>query len=310
MLVGLFILLGLATLLVLLAYIGVVAYEVRRPTRRTAGWALAHNRISCPSDLGLAFENWQLDTRDGPSLPVWDIPAETADSINPEDEDTPVVVVLHGWGRSRIDSLARMAFILRPDPRTPRDFRTILYELRGHGDAPTGPTTLGSRDVADLDALVERLGRSPVILVGHSLGAVVAIHAAVRNPEQVRAVIALSPYDRLATPIGGSLRMRGCPGGILANAVGLLLALRGVRVESTIEAAARMRQPLDVLVGEQDRITPPSVAKPIADAAPHGRFEVIPNVGHSDHHERAPERLRAALDRALAAARSVTNEPI
>lgn len=303
MLLGLFILLVLATLLLVTLYVGVIAYEARHPNRMTAGWALAHNQLSSPEDLGLPYENWLLDTPVGGSLPVWDLPAEERASA-PANDDTPVVVVLHGWGRSRLSSLARMACVLRRGSSLPRDFRTILYELRGHGDAPSGPSTLGSQDVADLCALLERLGPAPVVLIGHSLGAVVAIHAAARTPEQVHAVIALSPYDRLSTPISGNLTSRSLPGGVFAEAVCFLLALRGVRVENTIEASARMPQPLDVLVGEQDRITPPEIAKAIADAAPNGRFELLPEVTHSDHHARTPERVIAALKRALDGART------
>ena len=46
------------------------------------------------------------------------------------------------------------------------------------------------------------------------------------------------------------------------------------------------------------------IAKAIADAAPNGRFELLPEVTHSDHHARTPERVIAALKRALDGART------
>lgn len=296
---GLFILLGLATLIILVAYVSVVAYEARHPKRITAGWALAHNHLTNPKDVGVPYESWSFDTSDGLSLPVWDIPADQEES-----KDAPIVVVAHGWARSRLSSLARMEPILRPKANRRRNFRTILYELRGHGDAPPGATTLGNRDVDDLCTLLEQLGDAPVILIGHSLGAVVVIHTAARKPKHVRAVIAIAPYDRLPTPFHGNLQSKSCPGGFLAEGACALLWLRGVRMENTIEAARRTQQPLEILIGERDRITPPNIAKAISDAAPRGRFELLEGVAHSDHHIQQPERLQAALDRALQACQS------
>lgn len=73
--------------------------------------------------------------------------------------------------------------------------RVTAYDLRGHGysDAPeTGYTSLDH--ARDLIALLDVLKISRARLVGHSFGAVIAVHAAVIAPERFEALILSDPY--------------------------------------------------------------------------------------------------------------------
>jgi pimeloyl-ACP methyl ester carboxylesterase len=71
-----------------------------------------------------------------------------------------------------------------------RDFRVTYFDLRGHGYSDTPPESYTSADMAgDLHNLQTVLGLGPMLLVGHSFGGVVAAHAAVLYPEQVRGLI-------------------------------------------------------------------------------------------------------------------------
>jgi pimeloyl-ACP methyl ester carboxylesterase len=75
------------------------------------------------------------------------------------------------------------------------DFRVTAYDLRGHGasDAPAEGYT--SADMAqDFERLHAALELEPAFLVGHSFGAVVAMHAAVLYPQRVRGLILSDPY--------------------------------------------------------------------------------------------------------------------
>ena len=301
MLIGFFTLLLIATAIILVGYITVVAWEISHPARITAGWALAHQWAACPGDLELPFEEWSLERPGGIDIPVWEIPpANPTSAVSPEQPPV-TVVVLHGWGRSRIDSLARVRDLLEDPPGGIRSFRTILPELRGHGDASSGATTLGSRDIEDVNELLGRLGTGPVVLIGHSLGAVIALHVAAvdANQGRVRAVIALAPYDRLTTPFNGYLRSRGYPGGPLAGCMMVLLRLFGRNLPDTDTVGDRITAEVDVVSGSDDRVIPPSVGRSIADGIASARYHELPQVGHSNHHRKDPELMRNLLGDAL-----------
>ncbi|MDG2030494.1 MAG: alpha/beta hydrolase [Phycisphaerales bacterium] len=301
MLLGFLSLLLFATIIILVGYITILSWEISHPSRITAGWALAHHWPACPADVGLPFEEWSLDRPGGVVLPVWDIPPDDAAPTRSKDDPPISVVVLHGWGRSRIDSLARVTSLLKDPPGGCRTFRTILPELRGHGDAPPGATTLGAMDVDDVHELLQQLGDGPVILIGHSLGAVIALHVAAMDADRGRigAVIALAPYDRLTTPFTGYLRSREYPAGPLAGCMMLLLRLFGRDLPDTQDVAGRIKARVDVVAGADDRVIPPSIGRMISDRIGTSRFHDMPGTSHSNHHRKDPELISRLLDEAL-----------
>ncbi|MCH2144221.1 MAG: alpha/beta hydrolase [Phycisphaerales bacterium] len=299
MLIGLLTLLGLATAIILIAYITIVCWEVVHPERRTAGWALAHGMPTTPEDFDLPYEEWTVDRPDGTRLPVWDIPADPIEDGTAED--APTVIVIHGWSRSRIDSLVRVQQLLVDPNGARRRFRTILPDLRGHGDASEGRTTLGSSEVGDLEAILDTLGEGPFILVGHSLGAVLALHLAGRRSEQIRSVLAIAPYDRLATPFDGYLRSRDFPAGPFSRMLEHTLRLCGIRMRDTNEIAAGLSMPIEVMVGSEDRVCPPSIARRITASAQRAQCHELPDTGHSNHHVRGPQDFRRLFERCLEA---------
>ena len=99
--------------------------------------------------------------------------------------DGPAVLLLHGLAghAGEWDALAEP---LRAS------HRVVAVDQRGHGASDRLPADV-SRDayVADVVAVVERLGLAPVVLVGQSLGGHTAILTAARHPEAVRALVAV-----------------------------------------------------------------------------------------------------------------------
>ncbi len=70
------------------------------------------------------------------------------------------------------------------------DFRVTSYDMRGHGFSARPPAGYTSAVMAeDLRCLHAALGLSPALLVGHSFGGVVGIHAASLAPEFVAGII-------------------------------------------------------------------------------------------------------------------------
>lgn len=75
------------------------------------------------------------------------------------------------------------------------DYRVTAYDLRGHGASDVSPTGYTSADMAaDIRQLHGALNLGPAFLVGHSFGAVVALHAAVLYPECVAGLVLSDPY--------------------------------------------------------------------------------------------------------------------
>ncbi|MGI5372489.1 alpha/beta fold hydrolase [Streptomyces iakyrus] len=106
--------------------------------------------------------------------------------------------------------LGAPGYLLRTLERCARSGPALLLDVPGFGD-PAGracPETLGSPTdtVAWCLAVVPR---APVNLAGHSSGAQVALHATVRAPERVRALVLLvptfPPHLRRMRPLLGAL---------------------------------------------------------------------------------------------------------
>ncbi|MHC4769613.1 MAG: alpha/beta fold hydrolase, partial [Planctomycetota bacterium] len=168
---------------------------------------------------------------DGPSLPVWEI----------ECGPPPFTAVfLHDWGASRVDMLGRLA----PWDEVCR--RLVLYDLRGHGDATGGPSRLGHREDQDLLSLLERLGAGPYLLVGHSMGAGIAIAAAAQAPPavDVAGIVACGPRDDFRTLLKGRLRAAAIPARPLADLAMAWLWLTGIRRVDVRQAEAALRIPV------------------------------------------------------------------
>lgn len=98
----------------------------------------------------------------------------------------PDVVLLHGlWGNLAVWHL-KMVPLLR------QDFRVTTYDLRGHGRSDIPPAGYTTADMAsDLKGLLDALEMEQAHLIGHSLGADIALHCALLYPERVSKVVAI-----------------------------------------------------------------------------------------------------------------------
>ncbi len=277
---------GLVVLLALGLVAGVVLltlwtrWMLTHPPRRTYATALARGRPGDPGEIPpptgpLEFHSWRFESR-GATLPAWDVLGGRRDG--------PVVVLLHGWGDSRIGGLSRAAVL------APHCSRLVLWDLPGHGEAP-GTCSLGVLEVADAIALLDSLrggtgSHTPIALLGWSLGAGVAIATAAARPDLVAGVIAENPYRLASTParnvlVGERLPHRlNLPLAMALHAASLGWGageLDGPRFDRA-ELARSVRCPLLVVSGERDEVSPAEDGRVIAAAG--GRFVLLPAGGH------------------------------
>ncbi len=105
----------------------------------------------------------------------------------------PTIVLVHGLG-SRATHWLGVARDLA------RDHRVVLAELPGHGLAAM-PGKLALNDAAvSLGRQMNEYGNDPVVLVGHSVGGLVAAAEALREPSRVRALVLVETALRPQMP--------------------------------------------------------------------------------------------------------------
>ena len=92
------------------------------------------------------------------------------------------IVIVHG-AMDRSSSFGRVA-------RRLRDLTVVRYDRRGYGSSEPGSVVSIDQHVDDLVSVID--GRSAVVL-GHSIGGVIALMVAERRPDLVRAVVAHEP---------------------------------------------------------------------------------------------------------------------
>jgi pimeloyl-ACP methyl ester carboxylesterase len=212
--------------------------------------------------------------------------------------------------------------------------RSVLaVDLPGHGRS--GGELL--RSIGSMAAWIVRLldgtGVQSAALVGHSMGALIALEVAATASARVRGLSLLGIAERMAVHpdlqaaaddnrrlgpelvsawghgqsghIGGNpapgLWMMGGSLQLLARAsAGALAADLAAcnAYDGALAAAARVVCPTLLLLGAADRMTPPAKARPLAAAIKHSRTTVLPAAGHMLMSER-PDAVIDALREAI-----------
>lgn len=204
-----------------------------------------------------------------------------------------VAILLHGFGDDALGTAPRLLDLPSLD--------ALCFTFRGRDLNPEVPVTLGGLergDVAEAVRFLERSGwpRGRQVLVGASQGAGVA-------------VLALADLEATGPPLAGALlespfrdlkeatrnHLRGTLGGLEplalpAEGLGLWRAGRlagfDPQAVSPVRAAARVRTPMALLTGADDRITP--LAGVQAVARHHPDLTVVAGAGHLEAGARIP----------------------
>jgi pimeloyl-ACP methyl ester carboxylesterase len=239
--------------------------------------------------------------------------------------DAPPVVFLHGLGgAAKIWAPQLPSF-------SASGFAPIALDLPGYG--PRAPvSTLSFEQLADdLETMVaDRALRRPV-LVGHSLGGMVAQTALRRRPDGYRAAVLCCTSPAFGDPVGDFQRkfvadrlgpldagssLAELATGIIDDILGpesdpegraIAIASMAAVPSETYRAAvrciigfdergnvARIAIPVLCLSGENDRNAPPQMMERMASKIPDARYVCLPRVGHLPNLE-APAAFDAAV---------------
>ena len=152
--------------------------------------------------------------RDGENLALYNWQAEQS-SKQPSDLGLPargVVLMVHGLGEhaGRYDHVANLLCNW--------GFEVCAYDQRGHGESTGVPGTLPSRDallddLAEvLEATAQQFPELPLILLGHSLGGLVASRFVSLRMGQVKALVLSSPALDAGLGVFQKLLLKVLPG--------------------------------------------------------------------------------------------------
>ncbi len=150
-------------------------------------WAHPVHRqpVWTPADLELEYEDAQLIAADGTVLRGWLIPAKRPKAT---------VVYCHGYAEHRGQVLSLLC------PLVENGFNVVAFDLRGHGQSQGHTLGFGAVETGDLQAICRlarrRFARKPVLLVGVSYGAALALQA-LPELEHVHGAWIDSSYARL-----------------------------------------------------------------------------------------------------------------
>ena len=178
-----------------------------------------------------------------------------------------------------------------------------------------GRRRFGLEHVArELTLRLRDLGAGPAVLVGHSMGGLVALLVAAEAPQLVASLVLVDvpaiPIRRrrlgqVAAVVRSSVRREASAIGLVLGCVlrtspiALIAATRATQTADLGQQAAEAALPTLLVWGAADAIVPPIVGERLARGMPAAELVVIPGAGHQPMWE-APAAFNAALTAFLA----------
>jgi pimeloyl-ACP methyl ester carboxylesterase len=237
----------------------------------------------------------------------------------------PTVLMLHGIGGGHL------AFAPQVETLATAGYRAVAWDMPGYGrSAPIEPYTFKGLAQSCIH-LIESLRCEDVILLGHSMGGMVAQEVVARRPDLVRRLVLCGTSAAFGKPDGDWQRefiaqrtapldagqtMAELAEALVPQMVGPGSLPEGVRLATHcmgLVPAATYRRALECIVtfdrranlgnihvptlllsGEHDRNAPPAVMKKMADAIAHSTYYEMKGIGHLQNLE-APDDFDALL---------------
>jgi pimeloyl-ACP methyl ester carboxylesterase len=106
------------------------------------------------------------------------------------------LVFVHGWSCDR-------SYWAQQIPALAPRYRVVAIDLAGHGESGVArPSWTMPAYGGDVAAVVEQLGLTDVVLIGHSMGGDVVVEAALRLGDRVHGLVWVDVYRSLSESIG------------------------------------------------------------------------------------------------------------
>ena len=227
------------------------------PTRRSV---IAVPPAACQDEV---FEG------DGLSLRGWRCRASSA--------RRGTLVYLHGIADNRSSAVGVVERFGR------RGLDVVAYDSRAHGQSDGGICTYGFNEKRDLHRVLDTVQSGPVILLGTSPGAAVALQAAATDP-RVTAVVAAETFSDLRT-VATERAPFFFTAGLIARAFRVAEQQGGFDVDSVspLAAAAQVHVPVLLVHGAADTHTSPDHSRRVLAAlAGPSRLILVEGARHNE----------------------------
>lgn len=242
-------------------------------------------------------------------------------SYTDQGPDTaPVVIFIHGFPFNKTMWQAQAEALKQ-------DYRIITFDIRGHGHSDPGRKRVTIELLAnDLIFLMDKLFIEKATLCGLSMGGYIALNTITRYPERVEALVLcdtnciadteetrekrmkaienirkhgrekyaeesiknLLAEKSFATQHDSVARVDGMIKNTHINTLIHTLQALAQRTETCSKLAA-VNVPALLLVGEDDKVTPPDAARAMKDKLSDARLHIIKDAGHVSNLEQPEE---------------------
>lgn len=226
-------------------------------------------------------------------------------------DNAPVVILIHGFPLNKSMWNKQVEVLIE-------NYRVIAYDVRGHGSSETGIDEFSIELFAeDLIALMDELNIERATLCGLSMGGYIALNAIENHPKRFDALILCDTTCAADTPEAKERRLMAIENigkygvepyaneslknlfaaeSFVTNREDIdwvkemitetsvktlsntLIAL--IKRKETCDQLDRIEVPVLILVGKEDKITPPNMAMFMQNNIRGSQFHIIEHAGH------------------------------
>jgi pimeloyl-ACP methyl ester carboxylesterase len=234
--------------------------------------------------------------------------------------DSPTIIFIHGFPLNKLMWEKQIEALKET-------YRVIAYDIRGHGDSGAGKDIFSIElFVDDLFSLMDALKIETTILCGFSMGGYIALNAVEKHPERFNALLLCDTNCAADLPeakekrikaidsikekglenyAGESLKKLFAPISFskhleeIAIVRDMIMKTSTQSIYKTLHALAerketctrldKIKEPVLIMVGKEDEITPPDVAQIMHEKIKGSIIHIIDHAGHLSNMENSSD---------------------